>query len=345
VGEHFTANAFQGESVRPRYVLQIRRHVTTYGDLTATERQELGGALSALCAAVEQEPGVDRVYVLSFNETGPGHLHWHVVPRFSAETGPYGPSLPDLEQRPADVDDERALETLLALTVEPTDETVSAAGATAVPAAASEPSAASAAAPRPRPPRPVLDSPLTDAVRSGLEMWNKHLSAYRLFHRFAGPHGDAGERYVLANLAVQVVLLGLVCLVPLPWWLTAPVCAIAVYRGVDVVVYALTIVLMTRRSTLRSVARSMVLFTLNLAELALIAAIVLVGLDGHAAAALWALGVAEPAGTGVWPAIVLRAQALASFTVLSLALATILSKISDSFDDGAAGAEDWIRAV
>ena len=344
VGDHFTANAFQGESVRPRFVLQIRRHVTSYADLSEAERRELGRALALLSQAVEREPGVKRVYVLSFNETEPGHLHWHILPRFTDEEGPYGPSLADLAEPPAGFDRDRVLRAVGSVNMQDV-----AAGRLDALAHGAAPVDADAdlalpTAAEPRKRRPVLDSPLTDGIRSALELWNRRFSAYRPFRKLVRPGQDSGELYVLTNLAVLLVLLAISCLLPLPGFLAVIISVLAAYRAVDIVVYALTIVLMTRRSNLRSVARSIVLFALNLLELTLIGAIVLVSVQGSADAALWALGIGEPATGSLVPGVILRLQSLATFVVMGLALATMLSKVSDSFEDDSMTLHDWIRS-
>ena len=325
IDDHYTANAFQGESVRPRFVLQVRRHVTSYADLTDAERRDLGRALALLTHAVEHEPGVSRVYVQSFNETAPGHLHWHVVPRFADEPAPYGPGLEDLTAEPAGFSVDRVLASLRAIAWEQVP----------APASAADPSGSK---------RRVLDSPLTDALRTMLEFWNRRLSLYRPFRKLVGRRGDPGELYVVGSVTVLSVLLIASALLPLPAAVAVAACVIATYRALDIVIYALTIVLMTRQSRLQSVARSILLFSLNLLELALIAAIAQVSVSGEASAALWAFGVGGPTGQAVWPVLITRLQSLTSFVVMSLALATVLSKVSASFDDDSAARYDWIRS-
>lgn len=343
LSEHFTVNAFQGDSTRPRFVLQIQRHVTSYADLTDAERRELGRALSLLSQVVEREPGVERVYSLSFNETEPGHLHWHLLPRFVDEPGPYGPALADLVEPRTDFDVERVLSALRA--VDTSDVAAGRLEALAHGSAAVASDANLLVAPPDsrRRRRTVLDSPLTDAARRALEVWNRRVSAYRPFRKLAHRRRDSGELYVVANLVLLFVMLAAVCVVPLPSFLVVAISVIAVYRAVDIAAYALTIVLMTRRSHLRSVARSILLFTLNLLELTLIAAILLASVNGSANAALWAFGIGEPSMLTLWSALILRLQSLASFAVMGLALASVLSKVSESFDDDSASRHDWIR--
>ena len=91
----FTLNRFQGESDRPRLVLQPARHVTRFADLTDDEARNLGLSIRDAAAAVEAHRGVERCYVQSFNETPPGHLHVHLVPRFTDDPQPHGPQLSD----------------------------------------------------------------------------------------------------------------------------------------------------------------------------------------------------------------------------------------------------------
>ena len=50
--------------------------------------------MSNICIAIKLESNVERVYILSFNETGLGHIYFHFVPRFTSDVN-IGPNLSD----------------------------------------------------------------------------------------------------------------------------------------------------------------------------------------------------------------------------------------------------------
>lgn len=92
--EDWTINAFQGDLVRPRYVLQSRRHVLSISELSDHELRSMADTISRVIEVLESEPQVERVYLETYNETAPGHLHIHLTPRFSGESH-VGPQLTD----------------------------------------------------------------------------------------------------------------------------------------------------------------------------------------------------------------------------------------------------------
>ena len=62
------------------------------GHLSPSALQTLGLIMGNVCDAIKRESNVERVYILSFNETGPGHIHFHFVPRFTSDVN-IGPNL------------------------------------------------------------------------------------------------------------------------------------------------------------------------------------------------------------------------------------------------------------
>lgn len=84
-GEHWTINERVNHQ-RPALVIQTRRHIENLGQLNSNEVNELGEILKASVGRVENLPTVEKCYVLYFNEGRPGHVHFHLVPRFTGET-------------------------------------------------------------------------------------------------------------------------------------------------------------------------------------------------------------------------------------------------------------------
>lgn len=82
----WSVNPFQGQSDRPRFVIQLKSHNANLNSLTPAENQSLGAALGKLESAILQEPGVAKVYFEQYSETNGGHIHVHVIPRFIGET-------------------------------------------------------------------------------------------------------------------------------------------------------------------------------------------------------------------------------------------------------------------
>lgn len=62
-------------------IIKPRRHVESFGDLSAREAALFGPVARDAAAAVERALGPERVYVCSFGEEW-RHVHVHVVPRY-----------------------------------------------------------------------------------------------------------------------------------------------------------------------------------------------------------------------------------------------------------------------
>lgn len=94
LNDFWTINEFQGSLLRPRYVIQSRNHKESISELESKELAALNTALVDSIKVLESQPGVVRVYIESYNETAPGHLHIHLTPRFEEEEN-IGPQLED----------------------------------------------------------------------------------------------------------------------------------------------------------------------------------------------------------------------------------------------------------
>jgi diadenosine tetraphosphate (Ap4A) HIT family hydrolase len=80
-GEHFLAeHAPLQESSAGTVIVEARRHLLDFGEMTATESAELGSVLHQLVPAIKAATGVERVYYLAVMEHSP-HFHLWLVPK------------------------------------------------------------------------------------------------------------------------------------------------------------------------------------------------------------------------------------------------------------------------
>jgi len=79
--EHFLAeHAPLQESSAGTVIVEARRHLLDFGDMTPTESAELGSILHRLIPAIKAATGVERVHYLAVMENAP-HFHLWLVPR------------------------------------------------------------------------------------------------------------------------------------------------------------------------------------------------------------------------------------------------------------------------
>ena len=79
--EHFVAeHAPLQESSAGTVIVEARRHLLDFGEMTPTESAELGSVLHRLVPAIKAVTGVPRVYYLAVMERAP-HFHLWLVPR------------------------------------------------------------------------------------------------------------------------------------------------------------------------------------------------------------------------------------------------------------------------
>jgi diadenosine tetraphosphate (Ap4A) HIT family hydrolase len=80
-GEHFLVEpAPLQESGAGTVIVEARRHLLDFGDMTEAESAELGPLLHRLIPAIKTATGVERVYYLAVMERAP-HFHLWLVPR------------------------------------------------------------------------------------------------------------------------------------------------------------------------------------------------------------------------------------------------------------------------
>ena len=79
--EHFLAeHAPLQESSAGTVILEARRHVLDFGEMTPAELAEFGSIAHRLVPAIKAATGVQRVYLLAVMERAP-HFHLWLVPR------------------------------------------------------------------------------------------------------------------------------------------------------------------------------------------------------------------------------------------------------------------------
>ena len=80
-GEHFVAeHAPLQESSAGTVIVEARRHLLDFGEMTPTESAELGSLLHRIVPAIKAATGVERVYYLAVMERAP-HFHLWLVPK------------------------------------------------------------------------------------------------------------------------------------------------------------------------------------------------------------------------------------------------------------------------
>jgi diadenosine tetraphosphate (Ap4A) HIT family hydrolase len=80
-GEHFLVeHAPLKSSSAGTVIVEARRHLLDFGEMTSTESAELGSVLHRLVPAVKAATGVERVYFLALMERV-AHLHLWLVPK------------------------------------------------------------------------------------------------------------------------------------------------------------------------------------------------------------------------------------------------------------------------
>ena len=80
-GEHFVAeHAPLQESSAGTVILEARRHLLDFGEMTPAELAEVGSILNRLVPAIKAATAVKRVYFLAVMERAP-HFHLWLVPK------------------------------------------------------------------------------------------------------------------------------------------------------------------------------------------------------------------------------------------------------------------------
>lgn len=299
-GEYWSCNERTGHQ-RPGLIIQTRIHREDFGDLSAEERSALGAVITNAVMAVRRHGSVERVYVLLYNEGRPGHVHFHVVPRFSGEVGPMGPTLADVMPEGAVFDGAAAVSEVSA----------------ALEGGRAEPSA------------------LVRAVRRTASTWDSRLSLYRFVPQSRWL--DRAELYVGGWLAVWLGLLASSMAVQV-MWLAVIIGIVAAYRAVDIGLYEIGILLKMERSTLRSVPRSLVLKAANLVEVTVACSAFLIAVGTARRSALisgFRSAALQPDfDQATLPGVVAVGLAYSlALLIVAGGVAMLIGKVADTFDE------------
>ena len=300
--ELWTINEFQGDLHRPRYVLQIKQHKTSFSELTASEQGNFSEVLSKVVGVLERERNVERVYVESFNETPPGHLHIHLTPRFTEEEN-LGPNLQDNEF--PDWNKQVVWNQLQAIS-----------DAEEVPF-------------------------VTSSARAITGFWKRFLSPYRLLARNGsaekfGPF-DAAELYVGLWLTILLSITALNLFLELPLWAVVVVGLVGLYRTLDIGTFVFSMMLSTRHTSLVGLSRSLILMLTNLIEISLASGLMLTMAGIKSSTAFLAgLSLFGTWGfsTNSWtvaPYSMFFISGITFFITGVLAIAIVINKIGDRF--------------
>ncbi len=76
IAEHASLNLSTAETV----IVEARRHLLDFGEMTEVESGDLGGILHRLVPAIKAATGAHRVYFLALMERAP-HFHLWLVPK------------------------------------------------------------------------------------------------------------------------------------------------------------------------------------------------------------------------------------------------------------------------
>lgn len=80
LGDHFVVRHSAETRILGYLVLESRRHILDYGEMSQAESDALGSRLRALVQAIRTVTGCARVYSFALAEAVP-HLHVHLIPR------------------------------------------------------------------------------------------------------------------------------------------------------------------------------------------------------------------------------------------------------------------------
>lgn len=283
-------------------MVQTKRHCSDLRQLSKEELGTLGSALESATSAVTDSGPVERVYVQLFNEGRPGHVHFHIVPRFTLDAE-LGPSLPDTAQHAGAFGAQQAL---------------TAAG-NRYPSRRAEPSA------------------LVRGILRLCDFWNRGPSLYRKMPRFG--HLDRAESYLLAWLALWASALFVSWFIE-SWSLVAAVTILWTYRLIDLVLYEFGILLNAAPTSLVSIPRALVLRVANIAEVLLATSALLLASPGTptgsaAVRQSYALAALQPefGQPDLFTDIVLAVNWIAVLIILTGGIAMLIGKIGETFSE------------
>jgi diadenosine tetraphosphate (Ap4A) HIT family hydrolase len=303
LGPYWTCNIRVGHH-RPALVVQTTRHCSDLDQLSTDELRALGNVLQVVSGAVTEAGPVERVYVQLFNEVRPGHVHFHIVPRFTLDSQ-VGPFLLDSADHASTFDALHAL----------------ALAAERVPTERAEPSAVI---------RGILH--LCNLWNYGPSMYGKMPNIGKL---------DRAESYIVMWLTLWTSALAASWFFE-NWALTIVVSLLWSYRLIDLVLYEIGILLNAAPTSLISIPRALALRVANLVEVFLTTSALLLaspGLPSSSAAVRqgYALTALQPEfeQPGVFTDIILAVNWVAVLVILTGGIAMLIGKIGETFSESA----------
>lgn len=78
---HYPTSESEPMAYKGHLMIEVRRHVTSFGELDEAEASEVGVMIAKASRLLTKELGAEHVYVFTIGHLVP-HLHIHVVPRY-----------------------------------------------------------------------------------------------------------------------------------------------------------------------------------------------------------------------------------------------------------------------
>ena len=78
---HYPTSAAEPKAYKGHLMVEVKRHVTTFGELSDAAAAEVGATIAQASRILTEELGAEHVYVFTIGHLVP-HLHIHVVARY-----------------------------------------------------------------------------------------------------------------------------------------------------------------------------------------------------------------------------------------------------------------------
>jgi len=78
---HYPVSEAEPQAYKGHLMVEVRRHVTSFGELSGAEAAEVGVTIAKASRLLTEELGAEHVYVFTIGHLVP-HLHIHVVARY-----------------------------------------------------------------------------------------------------------------------------------------------------------------------------------------------------------------------------------------------------------------------
>lgn len=78
---HYPVSVQEPAAYRGHLMVEVRRHITSFGELQEAEAAEVGVTIARATRLLTGQLGAEHVYVFTIGHLVP-HLHIHIVPRY-----------------------------------------------------------------------------------------------------------------------------------------------------------------------------------------------------------------------------------------------------------------------